>query len=372
MSRVKSGFTQKKYFKLKDGASTFRILPPMDEMGNTGKGKDWSKFYKVHYGYKNSEGKLRVFQSTLVVNKKTKMIEVPDAADQRIKDLKAKLEEAKDSGNKAVVEKLGKLVSGQKPMYNLDGNHYVNAIDSQGNIGVLKLRHRAMKALEDEIKKLEKKGIDPLSLKNGREFVFTRSGSGLDTTFKVDVGQEELEIEGVGKVNRDKVSNVTDDQLARTENECADLSKLFKLVSSDDIERIVKASDLLTGISPVIDEIFKGDGGDDDGSGDAGDDEGSEESSSSGSGSQAAAADNSAAEAAAKQAAADKAAAEAKAAADAKAKADADAKAKVEAVKAEAAKAESKPRVETTSSSQTTAEAVSDMSDADFLKSLGL
>src|SRR5271166_2114724 len=102
MSRVKSGFTQKKYFKLKDGPSTFRILPPLEEFyknaqgliykdveGNElrpqfkGKDKEWSKYYKVHYGYKNTSGKLRVFQSTLVVNRKTKMIEVPDAADQR-------------------------------------------------------------------------------------------------------------------------------------------------------------------------------------------------------------------------------------------------------------------------------------------------
>jgi uncharacterized ParB-like nuclease family protein len=370
MSRIKSGFTAKKYFKLKDGTSTFRILPPMEEMGNKGKGKDWSKFYKVHYGYKNSDGKLRVFQSSLVENRKTKMIEVPDAAVQRIKDLKGKLEEAKEAGNKAVVEKLGKLVSGQKPMYNLDGNHYVNAIDSQGNLGVLKLRHRAMKALEDEIKKLEKKGIDPLDLKNGREFVFTRSGSGLDTSFKVDVGQEELNIDGVGKVNRDKVSSVSEDVLSRTDSECADLSKLFKAVSSEDIERIVKSSDLLTGISPVIDELFdtKGDGGDE-GQGDAGDD--GDDTGSADSGSQAAAADNSAAEAAAAKQAAD-----AKAAADSKAKADADAKAKVEALKAEAAKNEAAKEETKAAASRTgsgtTAEAVGEMDDAEFLKSLGL
>lgn len=370
MSRIKSGFTAKKYFKLKDGPSTFRILPPMEELGNKGKGKQWSIFYKVHYGYKNSEGKLRVFQSSLVENRKTKMIEVPDAAVQRIKDLKAKLEAAKEAKNTAVVEKLGKLVSGQKPMYNIDGNHYMNAVDSQGNVGVLKLRHRAMKALEEEIKKLEKKGIDPLSATNGREFVFTRSGTGLDTTFKVDVGQETLNIEGVGQVNRDKVSNLSEDLISRTENECADLSKLFKALSSDEIERVVKASDLLTGISPVIDELFdtKGGEGGESGEGDGGDYGEEGEDSSSDSGSQAAA-DNSAAEA--KQAA-DKKAASDKAAAEAKAKADADAKAKVEAVKAEAAKTESTPKVEVTSSSQTTAEAVSDMSDDEFLKSLGL
>lgn len=365
MSRIKSGFTQKKYFKLKDGSSTFRLLPPMEELGNVGKGKDWSKFYKVHYGYKNSAGKLRVFQSSLVENRKTKMIEVPDAALQRIKDLKAKLEEAKEAKNTAVIEKLGKLVSGQKPMYNLDGNHYINAIDSQGNLGVLKLRHRAFKALEEEIKKLEKKGIDALAINNGREFVFTRSGSGLDTTFKVDVGQETLNIEGVGQVNRDKVSNLSEDLLSRTENECADLTKLFRALTAEEIERVVKASDLLTGNSPVIDELFdaKGDTNGSD-EGDDGDDSGSDDSGSK--------PDNSAQEAAAAKAAQEAKTASDKAAADAKAKADAEAKAKVEAVKAEAAKTESTPKVEVTSSSQTTSEVVSDMSDDEFLKSLGL
>lgn len=341
MSRVKSGFTQKKYFKLKDGPSTFRILPPMEELGNKGQGKDWSQFYKVHYGYKNSAGKLRVFQSTLVVNRKSKMVEVPDAADQRIKDLKAKLEEAKAAGNKAVVEKLGKLVSGQKPMYNVDGNHYVNAIDSQGNIGVLKLRHRAMKALQDEIVKLEKKGIDPIAAVNGREFVFERSGTGLDTSFKVSVGQETLNIEGVGQVNRDKISNLSEEVIARTEKECADLSKLFKKVTPEDIERIVKASDLLTGISPVIDELFDSKGGSDgdDGSGDA-EDEGSDESS-----------DDSSSQASA----AAEAAAAAKAAAEAQAKATAAAAAKAQADAAAAAKAKADAEAAATAAAATTA-----------------
>lgn len=382
MSRIKTGYTQKKYFKLKDGSSTFRILPPMEELGNAGKGKDWSKYYKVHYGYKNSEGKLRVFQSTLKINK-NKMVEIPDAAVERIETLKAKLAEAKEAGNKAVIEKLGKLVSGQKPMYNVDGNHYLNVIDSQGNIGILKLRHKAMKALEEEIKKLEKKGVDPIGIKNGREFVFTRSGTGLDTTFKVDVAQETLEIDGVGQVNRDKISNLSEDMVSRTANECADLTKLFKAISSDDIERIVKASDLLTGISPVIDELFdtKADGS---GSEDGGSDEdyGDDDTSSDDSSSKAAAQEaeqaakaakakaDAEAKAAAEKKAAEQAAAEAKAKADAKEKAEAAAAAKA----AEATKTETKTEAKsrTSSSPSTSAEAVNDMSDADFLKSLGL
>ena len=184
LGKAKFGFTQKKYFKLKDGDSKFRILPPMGDLADDGK---WSMFYKVHYGYKNTKGKLRVFQSSLVVNRKTKMVEVPDAADQRVKDLKAKLEAAKAAGQKAVVEKIGPLVSGQKPMYNVDSNHYMNVIDDQGNIGVLKLRHRAMEALKVQLSKLREKGVDPLSVENGRYFVFTRSGNGLDTSFAVSI-----------------------------------------------------------------------------------------------------------------------------------------------------------------------------------------
>lgn len=366
IGNAKYGITQKKYFKLKDGESTFRILPPLGDLADEGR---WSVFYKVHYGYKNTKGKLRVFQSSLVVNRKNKMVEVPDAADQRIKDLKAKLEEAKATGNKAVVERLGKLVSGQKPMYNLDSNHYLNVIDSQGNIGVLKLRHRAKQALDEEIKALREKGVDPLSVENGRYFVFRRSGSGLDTTFAVRVLKEKINIENVGEVERDVVHKLNSELINRLGEEAAQLDKLFKKVSAEDIERIVKSSDLLTGQSPVIDELFdSGSTGGGTSSDEGDEDYGDEDESSSGSSSSAAAAksdENTAAQEAAK----------AKAQAEAQAKADAEAKARIEAAKAEqAAKAAATtPKVETvTKPAQTTGEAVSEMSDDEFLKSLGL
>ncbi len=343
MSRVKSGYTQKKYFKLNDGDSVFRILPPLEELGLAGKGKDWSQFFKVHYGYKNTAGKLRVFQSSLVINRKTKMVEVPDAADQRIKELKAKLEEAKALGNKAVAEKLGKLVSGQKSMYNVDSNHYVNAMDSQGNIGVLKLRHRAKKALEDQIIQLEKKNVDPLSINDGRFFTFRRSGTGLDTSFSVSVAQETLEIPNVGKVNRDIVHKLSADDIERAKSEAAELSKLFKSVSAEDIERIVKASDLMTGISPAIDEIFDSkpsEGGSDEEE----DDSDSEYEAPARTGRTAQSASSTVAQEQVQET-----------------------KAATEAVALNKA-----PEVVSTSVPQTTEAAVTDMSDAEFLKSLGI
>jgi hypothetical protein len=242
-------FVPTKYWKLKDGESTFRILPPIGELADDG---IWSMFYRVHYGYRNSFGKMRVFQSSLVTDRASKMVTVPDAAVERIDKLKAELEKAKSSGHAMSIAKLKELLQ----QYNLDSNHYVNAMDLQGNIGVLKLRHRAKQALDATIKKLNGAGIDPLSPEEGLFLTFTRSGMGLDTTFQVSVAQREENIPGVGKVKRDMYHTLTPEIIARLGKEARELGKLFKAISSDDIGRIVSTCDLNTGKSSAIDEIF--------------------------------------------------------------------------------------------------------------------
>ncbi len=266
-----SDFVKRKYWKLKDGESVFRILPPLGALAEDGK---WSQFYNVHYGYKNSKGEMRVFQSSLVKNRKTKMIEVPDAALERIEKLKAELEKAKAAGNKPVVDRLMDLVGGQKAQYNLDNNHYVNAIDTQGNIGILKLRHRAKLALDATIKKLRDAGVDPLSVDQGRFFVFTRTGTGLETTFQVDVKTKTLNIAGVGEVKQEEVHVLTPDIIKRLSKEAAPLDKLYKRPTAEEVARIVAESDLLTGKSKAIDDIIdaKNDTNTND-SGDEGDEE---------------------------------------------------------------------------------------------------
>lgn len=359
---AKYGFTQKKYFKMKEGDVTFRILPPLGALADDGK---WSIFYAVHYGYKNSQGKLRVFQSPEVINRKSKMVEVPDAANDRIKKLKSELDKAKAAGNKAAVEKIGPLVSGQKPMYNLDKNHYMNVIDLQGNIGVLKLRHKAKQALDIQIKKLREKGIDPLGVDNGRFFTFSRSGNGLETSFAVAVAQETLNVEGVGEVKRDIVHKLDGAIIARLKDEAAELDKLFKSPTSEEVARIVTESDLLTGKSRAVDEILDAKKDSGDGSGDAGGDEGdydSEETEGqSAAPADAAATGNLGASTTAAPTIAAAAPVQTAPAPVVAQTAPVQQQAPVETAKAAAAAAPA-----------TTAEQVQDMSDADFLKSLGL
>jgi hypothetical protein len=250
------GGQQKKYFKLKDGEQTFRILPALGELADDGR---WSVFYNVHYGYKNAEGKVRAFQSPEVKNRKSRMIEIPDAANERIANLKAALQKAKDSRDEKGKEALLKLVGGPKSNYNLDSNHYMNVIDEQGNIGVLKLRHRAKQALQTEIDVLRKKGIDPLHPDTGRFFVFRRTGMGLDTSFQVTVKKQLMTVDVGGEkveVERDLVHVLTPEIISRLDGEAVELGKLFKKPTSEEVAQIVAESNLQTGVSPNIDAIL--------------------------------------------------------------------------------------------------------------------
>jgi hypothetical protein len=254
IGNARYGAQTRKYAKLKDGESVFRILPPMDipvngRMGTCGSNGIWKRFYDTHYGYRNSQGRMRVFQSPLVKNRKTKMIEVPDAAQEKIDSLRAAMEKAKLEDRQAVVDKL----KDELQIYNCEHKHYVNAMDTQDNIVLLKMCHRAMTALEVEIKKCRDRGFDPLSADNGRFFVFTRSGNGSQTVYGVKVLTRELNVAGVGMVQQEVVHKLDDAILMRLDREAADLDSLFRRPSSEEVARLVKE-----GVK-AVDEVFGGD-----------------------------------------------------------------------------------------------------------------
>lgn len=245
---------RKNYFKLeKQGDSVFRILPPLGKLADEG---IWAVYHKVQYGYSNSKGRMRPFESPEVKNFRTKMIEVEDPASTFGKKLSAQFLEAKNAKNEVLAENIKKLAR----KYNLDNKWYLNVLDTSGNIGLLKIPHRMKQALDVEIKKLEAKGIDPLSIENGRYFVFTRTGTGTQTTHRAAVYEEELDIPNVGKVKKEKVHVLTDEVLNRLSDEYHELDELFtrptseqvKLVVEQEIERLAgKRTDC-----PAIDSIL--------------------------------------------------------------------------------------------------------------------
>ncbi len=257
-----SNFKKKNHFKLKDAPIVARILPQpkglkfgSPEYNATEFNPRWSEYHSVHFGYKNMEGKHRPFESPLVKNNKTKMIEVPDAALDRLNDLKAKYEAARMNLDGAAAAALNTLI-GQRGVYNVDNNHHMNVILLDGSIGELKLRYKAKLALDNEIKRLRTEGVEPLSFDDGRFFVFTRSGLGKDTTFTVSVYTEKLEVKDHGRVDKPVSHKVTPEILARLETEGFDLTTLFNKPSGEEVAQIVAESDLRSGKSPACDRVF--------------------------------------------------------------------------------------------------------------------
>ena len=269
------GYTKRNRYKLKDGDNVYRILPAMGDLASDG---IWSVYYNVVFGFKTSDGKHQPFQSPLVEKtttvdgKKVKTITIPCAATALVRKLKDQMEQAKEAGNTTQASQLAKLVGDFPVMgvYSLNNDHYLNVVDRQGNVGQLKLGHKAMQALKTEIDRIRKEeGFDPLSPDNGRFFNIRRSGKGRDTVNNVTVvkGKIEAVVNGVTKlVDEDVVHSIDDTLLNRLletrkdgtwkYKEAADLTKLFKSPTSEEVELIVKNADIMTGKSTGIDQVF--------------------------------------------------------------------------------------------------------------------
>lgn len=232
--------SSKKIEKIKDGSNIFRILPALGSMAKKGK---WHRYMKIEWGHKDSKGNHRPFQDVRVVNNKTKMVEVESDAHLFREDLKAALTAAVDNfkagkATKADVEAAKENVE----RFNLEKKFFVNAINVDGQIVLLKIGYKAMQALEAEIKKLTDTGIDPLSVNNGRFFNFYRSGMGFDTTYSVTVHKENINHPELGMVEK-AIVHVLDqsiiDRLGAEATDLADLDKLYPEVTPQQVSTII-------------------------------------------------------------------------------------------------------------------------------------
>jgi hypothetical protein len=243
------GFKKKNNFNTSGGDVIARILPPWGPLEHKGV---WHVFH---------------FESPLEEKydkeTNTKTTIVPDAALDRYKDFQAKLKKAKEEKN-VEAEKVFNQLVGFGGTYNVDNNVHMNVLLLDGRAGEFKIRYKMFLALKSEIDKLRKEGdeasnftpVDPLSLEEGRFFVFHKEGKGNETSFKVTVYQETLDIPNVGKVRRPFVSKVSSDVLARLGSEMFDLDNLFPKLTAEEVAKIVATSDLRTGKSPAINEFI--------------------------------------------------------------------------------------------------------------------
>lgn len=240
-----SSYKKKNYFSIKKGTQVFRILPAMGEAAERGK---WYQYHEVHFGFRNATGRMFVFQSPEVRNQKNRqMIEVSDAAKERNSKIMAKIAEIKEAlkanPNHPESEKLqGQLskLDEIRQRFNSEKRYYYNAMDANGNIGLLKLKTKEKAALEAVRKTMEaEEGVDPVKIE-GAFLTFTKSGDGqLESTVQVSGNYLQQQDAAGRKVRVLNTHTVDESMFAKLEAEAFDLLDLFSKPTAEEVKAMV-------------------------------------------------------------------------------------------------------------------------------------
>lgn len=239
----KASNRRREFFKIQDGEQAFRILPPLGSMAKSGR---WSRYMRVEWGYRDTAGKNKPFSDIRVVNRKTGMVEVESEAHLRREELKGQQAQAvaalkAKQITKDQLDQLNKIVMN----FSLESKHYVNVIDRNGKIGVLKIGHKLKLAIDAEIEKLRSQGVDPLSVDNGRFFVINRSGRGLDTTYSVSILAEKIIHPELGEVQKPishKIDQTIINRLKTEAMDLSDLDKIYPTLTEEEVKTVVRGT----------------------------------------------------------------------------------------------------------------------------------
>jgi hypothetical protein len=244
-------YKKKNYFTIKKGTQVFRILPAIGDAADRG---IWYKYHEVHFGFRGTTGGMKVFQTPEVRNSKTRMIEVSDAAKERNAKIRAKLKELKEkisvSPDDVTLQEQFSKVQELADKFNSEKRYYYNAIDLDGNVGLLKLKIKERAALEAARSILEKEeGVDPVKI-NGAFLVFTKSGNGQQES-TVQVSGHYLTEKLNGKTARVLNTHTVEESIfPKLESDAFDLLNLFVRPTAEEVKMMVE------GGPEMIDEVF--------------------------------------------------------------------------------------------------------------------
>lgn len=253
----KSSFGGKKQnFKIKDGDNVFRILPPLGELADQGR---WSVYYAIQWGFKDSKGNQRPFEDCRVINPKSKMVEVESPAyllREKLQNEKDQLVEKFKAGDltKEQLQEQVKPVNEKIKRFNLDAKHYLNVVNLDGEIGILKINNTLMKALRAAMKEKIDTGVDPTSVEHGVYFNFKRTNETKKLQDYVFSVAPYLPKQSDGSY-REEIHVMDDIFMNRLSSEASDLSKLYTKPTPEQIQRMIDTGATGDG-SPVVDEVL--------------------------------------------------------------------------------------------------------------------
>jgi hypothetical protein len=244
---------KRRSFKLKPKEdNVYRPLMPIGEAAKKGQ---WLVPYAVHWGDKDSNGKMKPYiciqqmrklpDGTKQVTKRCprceKNAKIKDARDQRAAAFKAKGMSERD-----IAEKLT-TVDLYLRQFNRGFRFYMNALNLRGEIGRLDIPAVHADQLRDEISKLLKKGVDATSPAQGAYFNFYYVGPAGHT-----VTPWTEAVEGQPGMSKLALCPLTENTKRALKDEYWNLLELFVSLTEAEIQRLVDGE----GNPEVVDNIF--------------------------------------------------------------------------------------------------------------------
>lgn len=232
---IGSSRVQTKNFYLEDGSNLYRLLPPFGNLAKTG------GLYAYHqvYWLVNAAGKKRPIETRFRKSKDgTVLVSCP--LHDKITAVTAQLQAIVDNPNSKESQK--EAAKNKLKGLNLDKAYYLNVMDKNGEIGVLKMKISMKGDLENVLKQLRNEGVDPINPgpDNGvfLDFKRIRDEQG-KVKYTVDVSRVTKKDPNTKRITQEyDYAPIDETVIERMENEARDVTKLFKELSDMELKLV--------------------------------------------------------------------------------------------------------------------------------------
>jgi hypothetical protein len=236
-----------------------RLAPPIKSNAERGV---WCAYLKTHFGYtlnitKKDGTTANIPQPFICLEKTDRNKNITQHCDEcdEVTLQKEKLDSLvkRLEGEKKTEEEIAVATKYQKQWvrdHNIDGRWHIFAKDTSGKWGILKISNRCKKLLDEKIKELVAKGIDPLSPQRGVWFKFVRNNP--DSFNQLADVPEVLMEEGADGAYRMKFDTFTASDDAQLE-EMPDLFEIGRRLTSDQVKSLVASG----GNQDVVKAVFQ-------------------------------------------------------------------------------------------------------------------
>jgi hypothetical protein len=243
-TKSNSRFKKRKNFYINAGSNVYRICPPFASL------KEFNRYSQYHavYWLTGTKGKRPAPSHD---NKREKIV---DPITAQVAQLNAEIKALKEAGDQkslAVASAKEATVMANR----VNKSFYLNAMDLNGNFGVLSLNTTLHKALDAKIKELFSSGFDPINLGEGKglylDFKQHPKGDDGKYSYEVAVYTRTVKDPATGRISSEWVdAPIAGDLVAKFEREASDLNDLFTM-------RTFEEQQLLASLDPtVVDRIF--------------------------------------------------------------------------------------------------------------------